>query len=91
MASCLFFTVSASSDNLWCAIANPQATNTINAVYYLFVGLDSVHCNVRHLQIPADNRHICTEGASTLRSQQSQSEQSFYSVRQQLIDKILNE
>lgn len=42
-------TISASSDYLRCTIANPQATNTIDTIHYLFVSLRSVHWNFRHL------------------------------------------
>lgn len=49
-------TISASSDYLRCTVANPEAANTINTIYYLFVGLYSVHWHFRHLQIPVDNK-----------------------------------
>ncbi len=42
-------TISASSDNLRGAITDPQATNTVNTIYYLLVGLYSVDWHVRHL------------------------------------------
>ena len=49
-------TISASSDYLRCTVANPEAANTINTIYYLFVGLYSVHWHFWHLQIPVDNK-----------------------------------
>lgn len=43
------YTISASSDDLWCSITNPQATNSINTVDNLFVGLYRINWHFRGL------------------------------------------